>query len=54
MKSSEADIQDAISRFLAGDFRSLRHCADVTRINRQTIMNQLVGTLPQKEAHQNA
>ena len=54
MKSSEADIRDATSLFLAGKFRSLRHCEDVTGVCRQIISARLVGRKPHKDAHQNS
>ena len=53
MRSTPAEIDDAVRRFQSGEFQSLRACAKETGVPRTTIQNRLQGTLPAYKAHQN-
>jgi Tc5 transposase DNA-binding domain len=52
MISSEAEITDALRRFSNGDFRSLRHCSEITGVNRQTLSARLAGGKSQQAAQE--
>jgi hypothetical protein len=51
MKSTEAQVNDAIHRYLNNEFRSLRHCEEKTGVCRQTISGRLAGQKPHNIAH---
>jgi hypothetical protein len=51
MKSTEAEVNNAVQRFLNNEFRSLRHCEEKTGVCRQTISARLAGRKPHNIAH---
>ncbi len=51
MKSTEAEVNDAIRRYLNNEFRSLRHCEEKTGVCRQTISERLADRKPSNIAH---
>ena len=51
MKSTEAEVNDAIRRYLNNEFRSLRHYGEKTGVCRQTISGRLAGRKPSNIAH---
>jgi hypothetical protein len=51
MKSSNEQIQDAVTRFLNGEFENSSHAARETGVLRQTIEARVNGAKPQNQAH---
>ncbi len=51
MKSTPEQIDDAVNRFLKGEFKSLGDAEAKTGVLRQTISKRLNGSKPHKEAH---
>jgi hypothetical protein len=51
MKSTPQEIENAVSRFQSGDFRSLVDAETKTGVNRQTISARLSGTQSHQVAH---
>jgi Tc5 transposase DNA-binding domain len=51
MKSSNEQIQDAVTRFLSGEFENSSHAARETGVQRQTIEARLKGAKPHNQAH---
>ena len=51
MKSTAAEIDDAVRRFQNGEFPSLSACETVTGVKRQTISARLAGGKSHNAAH---
>ena len=51
MKSTEAEVNNTVQRFLNNEFRFLRHCEEKTGVYRQTISAWLTGRKPHNIAH---
>ncbi len=54
MKSTSDQVDDAVNRYLNGEFKSLNDAANKTGVLCQTITKRLNGAKSHKEAHPDA